>query len=85
MMNEEVDDGTKMMTTTSTTSGGEDNNLGRWATLRKRTAADDVNKKYAAAGEMEGVGGCVNPSSSSDIPPPFRRLPEERGCHQQRR
>ncbi len=83
-MNEEVDNGTKM-TTTSTTSGGEDNDVGRWATLRKRATADDVNEKYAAAGGTEGVGGCVDPSSSSDGPPPFRCLPEERGCRQRRR
>ena len=82
-MNEEVDDGTKM-TTTSRTSGGEDNDVGRWATLRKRAAADDVNEKYAAVGGTDGVGGCVDPSSSSDGPPPFRRLPEERGRRQRR-
>ncbi len=82
-MNEEVDNGTKMMTT-STTSGGEDNNVGCWATLRKCATADNVNEKYAAAGGTEGVGGCVDPLSSSDGPPPFRRLPEERGRRQQR-
>ncbi len=82
-MNKEVDNGTKMMTT-STTSGGQDNNVGRWAMLCKRAAADDVNGKYAAAGGTEGVRGCVDPLSSSDGPPPFRRLPEERGCRQGR-
>ena len=83
-MNKEVNNGTKM-TTTLTTSGGEDNDVGRGATLRKRAAADDVNENYAAAGGTEGVGGCVDPLSSSDGPPPFRRLPEERGCRQRRR
>jgi hypothetical protein len=81
-MNEEVDDGTEM-TTMSTTSGGEDNKVGHWATLRKRATADVINKKYAAAGGTEGIGGCVDPLLSSDGPPPFRRLLEERGRRQQ--
>jgi hypothetical protein len=81
-MNEEVDNGTKM-TMMLTTSRGEDNNVGCWATLRKCAAANNVNKKYAASGGTEGVGSCVDLLSSSDGPPPFHRLPEERGCRQQ--
>jgi hypothetical protein len=64
---------------------GEDNNVGPWAMSRKRAAAKDVNKKYAVAGGMEGVGGCVDPLSSSDGPPPIGCLSEERGRCQQRR
>jgi hypothetical protein len=80
-MNEEVDNGTKM-TMMSTTSGGEDNDVGRWATLCKRAAANNVNENYAAAGGTESVGGCVEPLSSSNGPPPFRCLPEEWGRRQ---
>ena len=80
-MNKEVDDGTTT-TTMSTTSKGEDNDRGRWATSRKRAADNDVNDNDVAARGTKTLAAAPPRRRHPKFPPPFRRLPGERGRRQ---